>query len=132
MKEYGAVKFNTLSLPCFNVFRELFYNSDGIKIIPSNLEDLLTARGLAYWYMDDGYKTVKGLYLSTESFTIEENNFLVEILQNKFGLACSVHKHTNGHRIYIPSTSKDKFVELVKPYVLPIFYYKLDLDSDKL
>ena len=48
MKEYGSVKFNTLSLPCFNVFRELFYNLDGVKIIPLNLGDLLTARGLAY------------------------------------------------------------------------------------
>ena len=47
MKEYGSVKFNTFSLPCFNVYRELFYSSDGVKIIPSNLGDLLTARGLA-------------------------------------------------------------------------------------
>jgi hypothetical protein len=81
--------------------------------------------------MDDGYKSVKGFYISTESFTLKENEFLVGILQNKFGLTCSVHKHTNGHRIYIASTSKDKFVELVKPYILPIFNYKLDLDSDK-
>jgi len=81
--------------------------------------------------VDDGYKSVKGLYISTESFTLEENNFLASILQDKFGLACGVHKHTNGHRIYIFSTSKDKFVELVKPYTLPIFYYKLGLESDE-
>jgi LAGLIDADG DNA endonuclease family len=58
MKEYGAIKFVTLSLPlvldcpkaraCFNIYRELFYNSEGKKIIPENLEELLTARGLAY------------------------------------------------------------------------------------
>ncbi len=29
MKEYGAIQFVTLSLPCFNVYRELFYNSEG-------------------------------------------------------------------------------------------------------
>jgi hypothetical protein len=48
MKEYGAIKFVTLSLPCFNVYRELFYNSEGKKRLPENLEELLTARGLAY------------------------------------------------------------------------------------
>lgn len=48
MKTYHAVKFQTLSLPCFNKFKELFYNSEGVKIIPRNLEELLTARGLAY------------------------------------------------------------------------------------
>ena len=48
MKNYFAIKFQTLSLPCFNIFREMFYNSVGVKIIPANLGELLTARGLAY------------------------------------------------------------------------------------
>lgn len=61
MKEYSSIKFLTLSLPCFNLYRELFYNSEGVKIIPSNLEELLSERGLAYWIMDDGYKFRKGL-----------------------------------------------------------------------
>jgi hypothetical protein len=43
MKNYFAIKFQTLSLPCFNVYREMFYNSAGVKIIPDNLEELLTA-----------------------------------------------------------------------------------------
>jgi hypothetical protein len=60
-------KFWTLSLPCFNKFRELFYNSKGVKFIPNNLEEFITARSLAYWVMDDGYKTKSGFYLCTES-----------------------------------------------------------------
>jgi len=59
MKEYGAIKFVTFSLPCFNVYRELFYNSEGLKILPENLEELLTARGLAYWIMDEGISIEK-------------------------------------------------------------------------
>jgi hypothetical protein len=43
---------------------------------------------------------------------------------------CSLHKHTNGYRIYIFSSSKDELINLVKPYFLDHFYYKLDLDSD--
>lgn len=76
-KVYNALKFNTLSLPCFNELRELFYNNKGIKIIPKTLSDYLTPRALAYWFQDDGYKSVYGFYFCTESYTLEENEFLV-------------------------------------------------------
>nr|QDG01227.1 LAGLIDADG endonuclease [Scytalidium sp.] len=124
-KKYKAIKFNTRSLPCFNEFRELFYNNEGVKIIPNNLGDYLTPRALAYWFQDDGYKSVNGFYFSTESFTLEENRFLAELLLNKFGLECGVHTHTNGYRLYILSTSREKYIGLIKPYILPLFYYKL-------
>ena len=65
-------KIWTLSLPCFNKFRELFYDSNGVKYIPNNLEDFITARSLAYWIMDDGYKTTSGFYLCTESYNPKE------------------------------------------------------------
>jgi len=47
-KEYSSIKFQTLSIPCFNKYRELFYNKEDIKYIPKNLEELLTERDLAY------------------------------------------------------------------------------------
>lgn len=59
------IRFQTRSLPCFNEFQY----TEGKKIIPIN--ELLTARGLAYWAQD--YKTGSGLRLSTKSFTKEEN-----------------------------------------------------------
>lgn len=122
-----SIKFWSSSLPCFNKFRELFYNDSGIKIIPLILEELLSARGLSYWIMDDGYKSTSGFYLCTESFTLEENNKLKDILKNKFDLDCGIHKHTNGYRLYIFSSSKDKLLELIKPYLIPHFYYKFNL-----
>lgn len=69
--ETHSTKFNTLSLPCFNIFRAEFYNQLGIKIIPAHFMDLLTIRGLAYFYMDDGYfnPSTGGFYFCTESFT---------------------------------------------------------------
>lgn len=53
-KEYSSIKFQTLSLPCFNIYRELFYNSEGQKILPPNLEDLLTASAEPSWGMAEG------------------------------------------------------------------------------
>lgn len=57
-KETGNIDyaffFNTMTLPCFNIFRNLFY-VNGIKIIPSNIYDLLTPIALAFWIMSDGF-----------------------------------------------------------------------------
>jgi len=122
-----SIKFWSASLPCFNKFREMFYDSSGTKFIPLNLEELITARSLAYWIMDDGYKSSNGFYLCTESFTLKENHKLSEILKNKFNLDCGTHKHTNGYRLYIFSTSKDRLLQLIQPYLIEHFYYKFDL-----
>ena len=125
MKEYSSIKIQTLSLPCFNKYRELFYNQEGIKYIPSNLE--LTERGLAYWIMDDGYNSVSGFYLCTESYSINDHQILIELLRNKFNLKSSVHKTTNGNRLYIHGSSKDDLLQLIKPYLLSHFYYKFNI-----
>ena len=121
-----SIKFWTLSLPCFNKFRCLFYNGDGKKFISSNLEKYLTAKSLAYWFMVDGYKSINGFYFCIEFYTLEDNYKLSEILKNKFNLECGNHKHTNGHRLYVFSSSKERLLELIKPYIIDHFYYKID------
>ena len=123
-----SIKFWKQSLPCFNQFRELFYDELGTKYIPSNLDELITPRSLAYWAMDDGYKSGKGFYFCTESYTLEDNIKLSQILKNRFNLECGIHKHTNGHRLYVFSSSKDILLELIKPYLIEHFYYKFDLN----
>lgn len=76
-KIYNSIKFSTLSLPCLNYYYELFY-PNGKKIIPNNIEELLTARSLAYLIMDDGGKSYYGqTIIHTRSYTKLE----VELLQ---------------------------------------------------
>lgn len=124
-----SIKFWTHSLPCFNQFRQLFYDNSGKKNIPLNLEQIITARSLAYWVMDDGYKSVNGFYFCTESYTLDENYKLSQILKNQFNLDCGIHKHTNGHRLYVFKSSKNILLELIKPYLIEHFYYKFDLNK---
>jgi len=38
---------------------------DGIKIVPKNIDQLLTAKGLAYWAQDNGYKYQDGYLFCT-------------------------------------------------------------------
>ena len=128
-KEFNvSIKFWTQSLPCFNEFRNLFYDDSGKKFIPLNLDKIITARSLAYWAMDDGYKSVNGFYFCTESYTLEDNHKLSLILKNQFNLDCGIHKHTNGHRLYVFGNSKDLLLDLVKPHLIEHFYYKFDLN----
>jgi hypothetical protein len=75
-----SVDFHTYSLPCFNVYYDLFY-VDGVKIIPKNIGELLAPSGLAYWAMDDGCKTGSGFRLNTQSFSYEDNLLLMEVLK---------------------------------------------------
>nr|YP_009129955.1 LAGLIDADG type homing endonuclease [Ganoderma meredithae]AJT57350.1 LAGLIDADG type homing endonuclease [Ganoderma meredithae] len=84
-KKYSSVKFATLSLPCFNYYRDLFYNSDNLKIVPSNILNLLSSRWLAYWIMDDGSLQNKGLHLNTYGFTQQDIFLLKTTLENMFG-----------------------------------------------
>src|ERR1700690_2605216 len=66
-----------------------------------------------------------------ESFSLSENEKLKKILKKKFNLDCGLHKHTNGTRLYIFSSSKVILLELIRPYLIPHFYYKFDIKDKK-
>ena len=86
-KIYSSVSFATLALPCFNDYRNLFYNSNNLKIVPSNISNLLSPRGLAYWIMDDGQQVKRGgVTLCTDSFNSQEINILRDALKTNFNL----------------------------------------------
>lgn len=46
-KNYKSISFTTMQLPCFNVFKEMFYLSN-VKRVPYNIYEALTPRGLAF------------------------------------------------------------------------------------
>jgi hypothetical protein len=125
-KNYKSVRFYTISLPCFKELYESFY-PEGKKIVPSNIGELLTLRGLAYWIADDGYWCGNGVHLCTESFTIEEVNLLVKTLTEKFNLECSLNKRSNSFRIRISSKSIPKLQNLLAPHMPSMMRYKIGL-----
>lgn len=112
-KVYSSVWFNTYSLPCFNKYYELFYLN---KRIPLNIGELLTAKGLAYWSLDDGFIQGNNFRFCTDSFTLNEVELLIKVLKDNFDLNCSSQirsKNKYHYRIYIKSDSMDKFRSLV-------------------
>lgn len=127
---YSSVLFATLTLPCFKYYRDLFYNSQNKKIVPLNISQLLTPRGLAYWIMDDGSLQNKGLHLSTYSFTYEEVVLLKNTLENLFApeaiLKCSIHNHKKGYRIYIWEHSMTIVRNHITQYMHEDMLYKIN------
>lgn len=79
-----------MQLPCFNVFKDIFYVSN-VKRVPDNIYELLTLRGLAFWIMDDGSRQEDGLHLNVYAFSNEDVDKLMFTLQDKFNLRCSIH-----------------------------------------
>ena len=140
-KFYHAYHLETISLPFFTEFYQMFY-LNRIKIIPINL-DLLTPLALAHFIMGDGsfrpnrinelnintYPKVGGLILCTENFTADDNKRLQAHLQDVLGIDCSLQK---GHkadtfRVYIKVSSLPLVRELVSEFMVPSMLYKLGL-----
>lgn len=133
IKKYSSVQFATLSLPCFNYYKDLFYNSNYLKIVPSNIQNLLSPRGLAYWIMDYGSLQNKGLHLNTYGLTPQDIFLLKTTLENMFGentLKCTIHKHQKGERIYIWEESMEFLRNNISQFMHKDMQYKIN--SDKL
>lgn len=98
-------------------FAETFLNSEGKKLIPSNISELLTLRGLAFWIMDDGQQVKKGgLTLCTDSFNSEEISLLIKALETNFNLITSIHtKKGKNDMIYERIYINKNTLEEIKP-----------------
>lgn len=119
--------FSTVTSPSLAKYHMMFYQG-GKKITPKELIYLLkNALSLAIWYMDDGFKRgdCNSLYLCTSGFTLKEQKFLQEILQKLYGFETKIHFAGKNARIYFPVSSAKRFCDLIRPFVLPVFHYKL-------
>jgi hypothetical protein len=127
-KEHSSIRISTYSLPCFNEFHGLFY-SNGTKIIPQNIAELLTPLSLAYWLSDDGslHKLMRYVVLCTNSFTLAEVNLLADALNSKWDLKCYVNKHTSGYIIVIPRKSVPILQKFCGPHMPRMMKHKIGL-----
>lgn len=129
--------FQTLTMPYFTKLYNIWYDKEGIKVLPNNIRLLLSPLALAYWIMGDGSfdKYGRGLgrvSLHTENFTLTEVELLQRILLSKYSIKSSLYKGQNkdpmrGYIIRIPARSLKTLQELCKPHMRPSLMYKLGL-----
>ena len=106
-KVYSSIRCVTLQYPCLGTVHKMFYDGK-VKVLPTNIGELLTARALAYWIMDDGAKGSRGeTILHSQSFTLVQNQLLQEVLMTNFGLRTRlIEKKPDQWIIIIPLVQK--------------------------
>lgn len=133
-KFYDRVIVRTVALPIFTIYHNLFYsliNNKYVKIIPLNIEELLTPVSLAFFIMGDGnYNQVKKVIrLYTNSYSKSEVELISKALSNKFKILNRLEKAGNNYIIIVPTSQVPKLQDLVKEHIHPSFLYRIGLPS---
>lgn len=127
-KVYPYIKFEARTLPCFNYYYDIFHHA-GVKVVPTNIAELLTPLSLAYWICDDGnlHKRDRVIFLCTNGFTLEGVNLLINVLTNKFGIDCALERQRGQFIIRIPRRNLPVVQALLKDIMPPMMLHKIGL-----
>lgn len=128
-KVYFTYRFNTWSFGSLSFLHDIFYINDK-KVIPNNemLHLFLSPFALAIWTMDDGSRHGKGFRWYTNDFQKEELERLALFLFDKYKLKVTLHctRQVDRYVLYVNVDSMEIFKNLVKPYIVPSMFYKLE------
>lgn len=94
-------------------------------MVPANIYDLLTIPGLAHWIAGDGTHQSGGVTLNTQSFTVQDNVLLMNVLMIKFNCKCTMHMQRGLPVIYISAHSVRALTPLLAPHIPSTMMYKL-------
>lgn len=156
---YQIISLTTKVSPLFEFYHKLFYvnlsnltttnldsikylkeNTDKnvkniqnkyIKIIPSNIEELLTPVVLAFFICGDGnyHKTKQIIRLCTNSYSKKEVELLAKALYNKFNLESRLEHVRNNQFILIIRKNQVPIIQnLVKDHIHPSMLYRIGLN----
>jgi len=116
-----AYRFVTRSLPELTPLYRIFYGPAGKCVPQVELPEL----SLAVWFMDDGCRSRSAVYLNTQQFALPDQVRLLDMLRGQWGLIGTLNRDKTYHRIRLSVESTSRFVQLIRPHLLPMFSYKL-------
>lgn len=101
--------------------RKLFY-PENVKIITEEILKDFNEISLAYLFMDDGNYEKYGAKIALCNFCENSLKIFQKFLLDKWNIYTSIHKDKT---LYIKAASKNTFINLIKPYIIPSMLYKL-------
>ena len=133
--DFPRIVFYTTSHPIFNTILSEFYTGN-IKIVTKEILNKVDVLALTYWFCDDGSymnhlaSRSSRATISTESFTIEENELIKQWFQERWNIKCSLQrKIDNVFRLHFSANPARELTSLIKPYVIPEMLFKTELTS---
>jgi hypothetical protein len=136
-KKYSTVRFKTVMAPIFVYYHKMFYIWDEnsqryVKIIPKNIDSLITPVVLAHLIMGDG-NLKKGesiIRIYTNSFTRLEVEMLASTITSRLGIETkAVHDRNGQYMLSIKKSQIEKVRLLLSPYMHPSMAYKLGISG---
>lgn len=126
--------------PYFAKIYHNFYNDYRKRRIVTNSLSSLDWQGWANWYMSDGYLVRVGkesgvirdrrVQICTDRYLFEDIQKIQNILSKKYEIETNIIKRNASFRLNIRLNSAQKFFCNIYPFVVPSFYYKLDMCFD--
>lgn len=117
---------------------------DRKKVFRKELFDLLDAKSLAFFFMDDGFaetryrqklkyevriynpRVLNWYGFSTYCFSDEEQNTFINWLYTRFNIKSQIQKKKFGNVVVIYNKDdKDSFRDLINPYIIETMKYKV-------
>lgn len=123
--------------PYIRVLRKWLYRPD--KTFTRAVLNRLNAQGLAIWFMDDGnlrgkYSKVTGKLSSIQTVLAthcseEEIEILHKYFVEVWGVDFSKYKIRDRYILCGNTKESNKFLDIIRPYVIPSMSYKVNLPS---
>lgn len=80
---------------------------------------------MAVWFMDDGSKSRRAVYLNTQQFREEDQHLLLGLLSEQWGIVGALNRDKTYRRIRLSVEGTKRFISLIEPFLLEEFRYKL-------
>lgn len=107
----------------FKLREQMYFN--GRKTITSHLMKILDMKGIAIWFLDDGYIDRNMAQLATNCFTEAENYFLKDWLLKQHNIHSSVNRIRKYYFLKISAKDTERIVNSVKELNIPSMNYKI-------
>lgn len=138
-KKYWELR--VAATPYFNKKYHHFYDDMRHRTASKEALSWITPRGLANWYMSDGYichvgKTKDKIVsrrvdIATDRYNLATVQKMCNMLFDRFGVGATVAKRGNTYRIRIGRESYERFFNLIKDYVCGSMKYKMYLGYEQ-